>query len=135
MKVDPVKISISESNKLKFCKARPVPLPLRNAVAQALLDLEERHIISPVSSSSVASPVVWVRKKNGTFRMCADFKIFLNDAICSDSYPIPTNEAIFAGLKGSTAFAKLDLKEAYWQVPLDKASREICTVNTTKGLR
>ena len=58
----------------------------------------------------------------------------LNDSIASDSFPIPALEVIFAGMTHAKKFARLDLKDAYWQIPLDKASKEICTVNTTGGL-
>ena len=37
-------------------------------------------------------------------------------------------------MKDATVFAKLDLKEAYWQIPLDSRSRKVCTLNTSKGL-
>lgn len=134
MKVSPVKVVVKDFSLLRFCSARPVPLPLHKSVVNALKDLEKRGIITPVSSSPYASPVVWVKKRDGTLRMCADFKVHVNKAISSDSYPIPTNEVVFSGLKGSTYFAKIDLKEAYWQIPLDKDSRQICTINTTKGL-
>jgi len=43
-------------------------------------------------------------------------------------------ETIFAGMSDAKVFAKIDLKEAYWQIPLDAKSREICTINTSKGL-
>lgn len=134
MKIDPVTIDIDDPSKLKFVKARPVPLPMRDRVKQHLQHLEQQGIIKPVTSSRYASPVVWVRKRNGDLRMCADFKVHVNQAVKSDAFPMPSTETIFTGLDKSRVFAKLDLTDAYSQVPLNKASREVCTINTVNGL-
>jgi transposase InsO family protein len=134
MKVEPVTIEIMDEAQLRFCKARPVPLPMVDEVDKELQRLEQRGIIAPVSNSRWASPVVWVKKRDGSLRMCADFKVHINRSIASDAYPLPTIETIFAGMTDAKAFAKLDLKEAYWQIPLDAKSRELCTINTSKGL-
>jgi hypothetical protein len=134
MKVQPVTIEVESRGKFRFCPARPVPLPMREKVRAQLHELQQRGIITPVSVSRCASPVVWVKKRDGSLRLCADFKVFLNDAIKSDAYPLPAIETIFSGMGNATHFAKVDLKDAYWQIPLSKASREICTINTVKGL-
>ena len=134
MKIQPVSINVVDYSKLKFCKARPVPLPLVDQVNAELQRLQDQGIIKPVKSSKYASPVVWVKKRNGTLRMCADFKIHVNKSIETDAYPMPATETVFAGMSESKVFAKLDLKEAYWQIPLDVSSREVCTINTSKGL-
>ena len=134
MKIQPVSIDVADHSKLRFCKARPIPLPMIQKVNEELSRLQEKGIIKPVSSSSCASPVVWVRKRDGTLRMCADFKVHVNECLQSDSYPLPAIETIFAGMSHAKVFATLDLKEAYWQVPLDANSRKLCTINTSKGL-
>ena len=134
MKVEPVTIEIMDETQLRFCKARPVPLPMVDQVDKELQRLERKGIIAPVSNSRWASPIVWVKKRDGSLRMCADFKVHINRSIASDAYPLPTIETIFAGMTDAKVFAKLDLKEAYWQIPLDVKSRELCTINTNKGL-
>lgn len=134
MKLEPVSIDIADESKLRFSKARPVPLPLLDSVNKELQRLEDKGVIKPVSSSRWASPVVWVKKRDGSLRMCADFKLHVNRAITSDAYPLPSIETMFAGMRDSTVFAKLDLRDAYWQIPLDARSREVCTINTSKGL-
>ena len=134
MKTQPVSIDVSDPSRLRFCKARPVPLPMKEQIDAELSRLQDRGIIKPVSSSKYASPVVWIKKRDGTLRMCADFKVHVNRSIQNDSYPMPAMETIFAGLSDAKHFAKIDLKEAYWQIPLDAKSREICTINTSKGL-
>ena len=60
MKVKPVRIEIEDRSTLKFCRARPVPLPMKQAVEDVLTSLEKRSIIRKVESSQFASPVVWI---------------------------------------------------------------------------
>ena len=90
-----------------------MPLPIVHKVKQHLVSLEQRGIIVPVSSNRYASPVVWVQKSDSSLRMCADVKVHVNNAIKSDAYPLPAMETVFAGLEGSTNFARLDLKDAH----------------------
>ena len=134
MKIDPVSIDIADPSKLRFCKARTVPLPMVDKVNEELERLQQRGIIKPIANSKYASPVVWVKKRDGSLRMCADYKVHLNRCIESDAYPMPAIETIFAGMSDAKYFARLDLKDAYWQIPLDVRSRELCTINTSKGL-
>jgi len=90
-------INLTDKDKsLKFCRARQVPIHLKKDIDYELDCLEKQGIISPISSSSHASPLVWVRKPNGRFRMCVDYKGTLNKYIESDAYPLPTTENIFS---------------------------------------
>ena len=118
-----------------FCRARPVPLALEEMVSTELDRLERRGIISKLhSGSSNASPVVWVRKRNGGLRMCVDFKAHVNAKIKTFSFPTPPIETIFSKLKNAKKFAKVDLTEAYSQIMLDDDARSQSVINTTKGL-
>ena len=108
-----------EDKPLKFCRARPVPIHCRELLDRELVSLERQGIISPVTCSKSASPVVWVKKQSGRFRMCVDFKATLNDNIKSDAYPVPTVEEVFSRIGKARRFAKVDLKSAYWQIELD----------------
>ena len=118
---------------LKFFAARPVPLHLKGVVESELNSLEEQGIISPISCAIQASPVVWVKKSNGRYRMCVDFKATLNKNIKSDVYPLPTIEKISARIADSKYFAKIDSKSAYWQIALSDRAKELSIINTTKG--
>ena len=51
-----------------------------------------------------------------------------------DTYPLPRIEDLFSSLSGGKYFSKLDLAQAYLQLPLDEASRKYVTINTQKGL-
>ncbi len=134
IKMKPVKIERLQNAHNYFCKARPVPLALEDMVKSEIASLEKRGIIERASASECASPVVWVKKKSGGLRMCADFSMHVNESVKSDAYPLPCIETIFANLDGSKFYAKLDLREAYWQIPIDRSSQELCTINTSCGL-
>ena len=117
-----------------FCRPRPVPYSLRGKVEQELKRLEEDNVIEPVQFSKWAAPVVPVVKKDGTVRLCGDYKVTVNKVALPDSYPLPRIEDMFAMLGKGEKFSKLDLAHAYQQVPLDEKSKELATINTHKGL-
>lgn len=58
----------------------------------------------------------------------------MNSALHVDQYPLPIPEELFATLAGGKQFTKLDLSNAYQQLPLDNESRKMCTINTHRGL-
>ena len=117
-----------------FVKARPVPYSLKDKVAKELDRLEREGIITPVASSEWATPIVIVPKKDGSIWICGDFRITVNKAIKVEMYPLPKVEDILAAIGGSTIFSKIDLLQAYLQMELDEGARELCTINTHKGL-
>ena len=82
-----------------------------------------------------ASPVVWQKKKDGSFRVCAEFKVHGNDKIMTEDYSLPDMETLFHELEGSNFYVKIDLSSAYYQLMLDDAAQEICVINTTLGLK
>ena len=75
-----------------------------------------------------------VPKRDGSFRICGDFKVTLNPALEVDQHPIPKPEDIFASLAGGELFTTLDLSQAYQQLLLHEESSELVTVNTHLGL-
>ena len=105
-----------------FVKARPVPYSLKDKVAKELDRLVREGIITPVASSEWATPIVIVPKKDGSIRICGDFRITVNKAIKVEMYPLPKVEDIFAAIGGSTIFSKIDLLQAYLQMELDENS-------------
>ena len=118
----------------QFFKARTIPLALREKVEAELERLESLGIIVPVQHSEWAAPVVPVLKQDGSMRLCGDYRVTINKAAKLDAYPLPRVEDLFAALSGGKYFTKLDMSQAYLQVPLDENSRELVTFNTHKGL-
>lgn len=130
----PVSIEVNPSIAPKFFKARPVPFALRSKVDEALDRLVEQGVFMPVKYSRWATPVVPVIKKDGSIRLCGDYRCTANTAVKPDTYPLPTVNELFATLAGGTVFTKLDLKQAYQQLLLDDDAAELLTINTHRGL-
>uniref|UniRef100_A0A7I5E5B3 RNA-directed DNA polymerase n=1 Tax=Haemonchus contortus TaxID=6289 RepID=A0A7I5E5B3_HAECO len=113
-------------------KARPVPLSIRPMLKELLEDLQKRSIIEK-SSSPWAFPIVLVEKKDGSLRLCVDYRE-LNKRIKQDPYPLPTIEAILQSLAGKKFFSTLDLCSGYWQIPLSEKAKEKSAFTTPEGL-
>ena len=96
---------------------------------QVMLDLE---IIEP-SKSPYSSPVVLVRKKDGSCRFCIDFR-GLNKITVFDAEPIPNVEDLFVRLAHSRFFTKIDLAKGYWQILVLPEDRPKTAFATHQGL-
>ena len=117
-----------------FCKARTVPYALKGKIEKELDHLVKQGVIEPICYSDWAVLIVSVLKKDGTVRICGDYKLTLNQATKIDSYPLPKISDLFASLAGGQTFSKLDLTNAYLQIPLDEASQKLVTISTRRGL-
>ena len=101
--------------------------------AQAEVDrMLAEKVITP-SQSPWASPVVLVRKKDGTVRYCVDYRQ-LNAVTRKDSYPLPRIDDSLESLGKARYFSTLDLASGYWQVGLTEAAKEKSAFCTTSGL-
>eukprot|EP00057_Strongylocentrotus_purpuratus_P000907 XP_001186509.2 PREDICTED: uncharacterized protein LOC754648 [Strongylocentrotus purpuratus] len=115
-------------------KSKPYPLPhaLRGKVKEEVQKMIDVGIVES-SSSPYASPVVMVKKKDGTIRFCCDYRK-LNQVTVTDAEPIPDQEGIFAKLSRAKYFTKIDLTKGYWQVPLTEEAKELTAFVTPDGL-
>lgn len=75
------------------------------------------------SSSDYASPIVLVRKKNGTHRLCVDYRM-LNKKIIKDRYPLPLIDDQLDALQGAKIFSTLDLRDGFFHVEIEESSRK-----------
>ena len=113
----------------KFYNARTVPLHYKGLVEKALDDLMNRGIIESISFSDWAAPIVPVLKADKmSMRICCDFK-YLNQNIACEKYPLPKVDEIMAVVGKSKIFSKVDLKDAYLQVPVDEESQNLLVIN------
>ena len=118
----------------KFFKPRQVPFAIKDAIGRELDRMEKQGTIEKVDHSEWAAPIVAVPKKDGTFRICGDYKVTVNQALAVDQYPLPKPDDLFATLAGGKVFTKLDLSQAYLQLRLDEKSSDYVTINTHQGL-
>ena len=118
----------------RFFKPRPVPYAIRDAVGAQLDKLESDGVLEKVSHSDWAAPIVVVPKQDGSYRLCGDYKVTVNQALEVEQYPLPRPEDLLATLAGGQKFTKLDLRQAYQQLRLDDQSKPFTTINTHKGL-
>ena len=95
-------------------------------------ELLQQGLIEP-SDSAWSSPVVLVKKKDGTWRFCIDYRK-LNAVTRQDAYPLPRIDDSLDALAGSRYFSTLDLTSGYWQVPLSKDAQEKSSFTTRSGL-
>ena len=129
-----VKLTLKQNAKPKFFRPRAVPYAIKGTIEKDLDRLEKLGVITKVSQSEWAAPIVAVPKADGSVRICGDYKVTINPELEIDHYPLPTPEDLFATLAGGKAFSKLDLSHAYQQVLLDPECRKYVTINTHRGL-
>ena len=87
---DCVTLKVKANAEPKFCKARSVPLRLKDSVKNELNRLIDKGILSKVFSSDWASPIVTARKNDGSLRICGDFSIAVNKHLDVVHAPLPT---------------------------------------------
>ena len=90
------------------------PKRIQDDIEDAIKELFELGLIRH-SSIPYASPIVMVKKKDGTLRMCIDFRE-LNKKTMNNIYPIPRNDELIDELHGAKFFSKIELRSGYHQI-------------------
>ena len=109
-----------------------IPRPLYGEVKQYIEDMLNRNFIKP-SKSPYSSPCVCVRKRDGTLRLCIDYRA-LNQKTVRDMHPLPRVQEALDSLGGNHWFTTLDQGKAYHQGFVGKESQPATAFVTPWGL-
>ena len=101
------------------------------ALKQLLTDMVRDKVIQP-STSPWSSPVLLVKKSNGSWRFCVDYRA-LNKVTVKDAYPLPRIEDCLSRLRDATCFTSLDLRSGYHQIPMAADSVPMTAFTTRYG--
>ncbi|UYV63094.1 hypothetical protein LAZ67_2003108, partial [Cordylochernes scorpioides] len=104
----------------------------RDIIKDQIDEMLKEGIIRP-SSSPWSFPVILVKKRDGKFRFCVDYRK-LNEVTVKDVYPIPRIDDVMDTLQGSKYFSAIDLRSGYWQVEIEEKDKEKTAFTTTHGL-
>lgn len=111
---------------------RRIPPSQYEAVKDHLKNMEATEAIRR-SSSPYASPMVIVYKKDGSLRICVDYRQ-LNNKTVRDAFPLPRIEEALDALRNAQFFSTLDLTSGYWQVEMEEKDKQKTAFTTPMGL-
>lgn len=114
-----------------YQRARRLSLPEQQEVDKQISEWLEEGIIRE-SSSDFASPIVLVSKKDGSKRLCCDYRR-LNKNIVKDRFPLPLIEDVMDGLEGANYFTTIDLRNGFFHVDVDEDSIKYTSFITPTG--
>ncbi|GJY75755.1 putative mitochondrial protein [Tanacetum coccineum] len=107
-----------QSKNFKMGSSAEHPPMQKDAIEVMVKELLDSGVIKP-SNIPLASPIVMVKKKDNTWRMCVDY-MQLNKNAIKDKFPIPIIKELIEELHGATIFSKLDLRSGYLQIKMYK---------------
>ena len=111
---------------------RRMPYSVRQEVARQLKEMQHGGVIEP-SKSAWASPVVLVRKRDGSHRFCVDYR-GLNSLTKADTFPLPRIDELLDQLGKARYFSTIDLASGFWQIKVHPDSQEKTAFVTPQGL-
>ncbi|GKB45658.1 putative reverse transcriptase domain-containing protein [Tanacetum coccineum] len=96
------------------CRLKRLAPSKMKELSEQLKELSKKGFIRP-SSSPWGAPVLFVKKKDGSFRMCIDYRK-LNKLTVKNRYPLPRIDDLFDQLQGPSVYSKIDLRSGYHQL-------------------
>ena len=112
---------------------RPYRLPFhqKNALEELIKHMLASQMIRP-SLSPYSSPIILVKKKDGTWRLCVDYRQ-LNSNTVKNKYPIPIIEDLLDELHGAKLFSKIDLRSGYHHIRMKEKDIQKTVFSTHLG--
>ncbi|GJU42000.1 putative reverse transcriptase domain-containing protein [Tanacetum coccineum] len=117
-------------SRLKVISCIKAPCEMKELSVQ-LQELLEKGFIRP-SSSPWGAPILFVKKKDGSFRMCIDYRE-LNKLTVKNRYPLPRINDLFNQLQGSSVYSKIDMRSGYHQLRIKDEDIPITAFRTRYG--
>ena len=108
------------------------PEQAKETISEMIEEMLEKGVIEP-SSALYLAPIVLVDKGSGKKRMCVDYRK-VNEHIKQDIYPLPRLDSLIEEVAGYKYYCTLDMKDAYYQVPLESQARDVTTFSDGVGL-
>ena len=124
-----INTGVSAPKKQAVCR---IPYAVRQEITSQLKRMQLEGVIQP-SESPWASPVILVRKKDGSLQFCVDYR-GLNIVKKGDMYPLPRIDDLLDKLGRAKCFSTLDIAAGYWQIRVRPDSQEKTAFITHQGL-
>ena len=119
------RLSLKPGARPRFCHPRSVPFSIRELVGKELDHLEESGVLHRVEHADWAAPIIPVPQKDGTIRLCGDYKVTINPHLIVNQYPLPKPAELMTSLTGRKQFTTLDLSRHCWTRSLPSWSPSI----------
>ena len=129
-----LEVNFKGESQATFCRPRPVPFAMIEDVNQTYDVGINKGIWKPVQFNEYGTPVVPIRKPNGEIRVCGDYSRTVNPQLETHRQPIPLPEDLIRKLGGGYGYTKLDLADAYHQIPLGPESQKKLALSTQRGV-
>nr|GFB55299.1 retrovirus-related Pol polyprotein from transposon 17.6 [Tanacetum cinerariifolium] len=113
-------------------KIELIPPSELKELSDLLKELSEKGFIRPISSPWGA-PVLFLKKKDGSFCMCIDYRE-LNKLTVKNRYPLPRIDDLFDQLQGSSVYSNIDLRSGYYQLQIREEDISITAFQTSDGV-